>query len=130
MLKAWIACIAFVVAFAGAQAHAQTPTEEQLTVAREVVLLSGGEAALRKTMDTMRPLLRADLVNRGMSAEQADRYLGLYFDEFEQEMPRILELSALAYANAFSLHQLQEMRAFFGTETGRAMAERLTCQRR
>lgn len=125
MLRALIACVAFTVALAGAEARAQAPTEAQLAVAREVVTLSGGEASLQDMMDTMRPMMRTDLMSRGMSGEQADRYVGLFIEEFRQEVPRILELAAVAYANAFTQQQLVEIRAFYQTETGRVLAAKL-----
>lgn len=124
MLKSWMVCAAFALAFVGGQARAQTPSEEQLTVAREVVALTGGEATAHTMMDTMRPMMLADLQSRGVPNDFAERYVELFIEEFRAEVPRMLELSAVAYAGAFSLQQLQEIRAFFSSETGRAVAAR------
>jgi hypothetical protein len=122
MVRAWIVCAVFALALFNATARAQTPSEESLVVAREVVVLAGGEAAAHAMMETMRPMMLADLRSRGVPQDFAERYVVLFIEEFRVEMPRLNELSAIAYAGAFTLEQLREMRAFFGSETGRALA--------
>jgi len=124
MLKSWIVCVAFALSFAVGEARAQTPPEENLAVAREVVVLTGGETAMRSMMDAMRPLMLQDLRSRGLAQDVAERYVALFLEEFEKEFPRVMELSAIAYAGAFSLRELEDIRSFFRTDSGRAMAER------
>jgi uncharacterized protein len=124
MIKAWIVCIAVAAALWTSPSSAQTPSAESLAVAREVVVLTGGEDAMRTMMDTMRPMMLEDLRGRGLPQDVAERYVTLFIEEFDRETPRIIELSAVAYAGAFSLEELREIRAFFRTDTGRAVAER------
>lgn len=125
MMRAWIVCAAFALAFVGGQARAQTPSEEALVIAREIVLITQGERAMREMVGTMRPLMMRDLAGRGLSQDHAERYTRIYLEEFEKEYPRVLELSAIAYAGAFSLAELREIHAFYSTPTGRAMSERM-----
>lgn len=131
MMRSFLFCAAFALVCSGA-AHAQNPLEERsqapseeaLVIAREVVLLTGGESAMQDMVESVRPMMLADLTGRGMSPERAERYLTIFIQEFQSEFPRIIELAAIAYAGAFSIQQLEEIRAFYQTETGQAVVER------
>ena len=115
-------CIAMAacLVWSGAAA-AQTPPESRLVIAREIVELSGGTDTMLAMMDAMAPAMRADMRQRGVSEEFAARFTELFIEEFRTELPRIVELTAIAYAGAFSEAELTDMRSFWGSASGQAL---------
>lgn len=108
----------------GASAMAQErPSEERLVLAREVVTLSGGESAFRDMMDQMRPMMLQDMRASGMSEQNAIHIVDMFVEEFAIEVPRLMELGALAYANAFTDQELRDLATFLRTPSGQAMIE-------
>lgn len=99
------------------------PSEERLALAREVMVLSGGEAIFTQMIDSMQPMLTADLRRRGLSAEVTERTWRLMREEFVLEAPQFVELGAIAYANTFTDEELQGLAAFLRSPPGRAMVE-------
>ena len=106
----------------GAMAQ-ERPSEERLTLAREVMVLSGGERAFRDMMDQMRPMMLQDMRASGVSEQNADHIIDMFVEEFGAEAPRLIELGALAYADAFTDQELRDMAAFLRTPSGQAMIE-------
>src|SRR5512145_2373442 len=102
MLKSLFgAILAWAMMSVGALAQ-QPPLPERLALAREVMMLSGGEAALTGVIEMMRPILLQDLRQRGVSEDMAQRVVSIFIEEFRQEAPEFIELGAIAYANAFT----------------------------
>lgn len=124
MLKA-IAAAACIWLACGASALAQeAPSEARLALAREVMVLSGGENTFNQMMVQMRPMIVQDMRTRGVSQEAAERFYEVMVEEFALEAPRFMELGAIAYANAFTDQELIDIAAFLRTPSGRAMMER------
>lgn len=117
------AILAWATMSAGAFAQ-QTHSSERLALAREVMLLSGGEAAFTGTMEAMRPIMIQDLRQRGVSEDVAQRFVAAFIEEFRKEAPQFMELGAIAYASAFTDEELRAMADFLRTPAGRAMVER------
>jgi hypothetical protein len=105
-------------------ARAQTPPEARMAIAREIVELSGGTDTMLAMMDTMAPAMQADMRSRGVPEEFAARFTRLFIEEFRAELPRIVELTAIAYAGAFSEAELADMRDFWGSSSGQALRQR------
>jgi len=121
VLKAFIAAICLWVGLSATAFAQEPPSEERLALAREVMVLSGGETAYTDMMVQMRPLIIQDMRSRGMSPDMAERAYVVMSEEFARESPRFMELGALAYANAFTDQELRDMAAFLRTPSGQAM---------
>lgn len=119
-----VVILAAIVAPWAESADAQTPPESLLVVAREVVTLSGAEDNMRNMMQTLAPAMEADIIARGAPRALAVRFSELFIEEFESEVPQVLELAAVAYAGAFTEQQLIDLRDFYRTPTGQALRER------
>lgn len=113
-----MACAAF---FLTSTASAQSIAEERLSIAREIVELSGATDNMRSMMQTMQPILRDGIRSRGLSEEQAEVFVRYFTEEFQADMPRIIEMAAATYADTFSVEELTELRAFWASPTGRAL---------
>ena len=116
------AILAWAMMSVGAFAQ-QPPSPERLALAREVMMLSGGEAAFTGVMEAMRPMMIQDLRQRGLSEDVAQRFVTMFIEEFSQEAPEFIELGAIAYANAFTDEELRGIAAFLRTPAGHAMVE-------
>jgi len=114
------ATFSLVVSLCGA-AHAQTHSEEQLALAREVVELSDARTAMRDMLDMMAPQMADQIVASGASREYANRFVELFLQEFEAEAPRLLELVSIAYAGELTAEQLRDVRDFYASPSGRAL---------
>lgn len=113
-----VACASFFLIF---PASAQSIAEERLSIAREIVELSGATDNMRTMMQSMQPVLREGVRSRGLSEQQADVFVRYFTEEFQGETPRLLEMAAATYADAFSVEELAELRAFWASATGRAL---------
>lgn len=124
MLKTLLGAILAWAMMSGGALAQQPPSPERLALAREVVMLSGGEAAFTGIMETMRPMMMQDLRQRGMSEDMAQRFVTMFIEEFMRDAPEFIELGAIAYANAFTDEELRGMATFLRTPAGRAMVAR------
>src|SRR5689334_19620899 len=97
----------------------------RLSVAREVVQLSGAADNADKMVDTMRPLFVAAVQGNGASSADAEHLGDLFIQEFRASMPQALEAIAIAYSQEFTETQLVDMRTFFQSPAGIAMRQRL-----
>ena len=99
---------------------AQDDAQARLEAARETMVLTGAESSSVQMMDmvmpSMIPALRQQFPNA--SAEQLDRAMALISETMAATGPEIVEVSAQAYANRFTLAELEEINAFYRTETG------------
>lgn len=99
---------------------AQDDAQARLEAARETMVLTGAESTSVQMMDmvmpSMIPALRQQFPNA--SAEQLDRAMALISETLLAIGPEIVEVSAQAYANRFTLAELEEINAFYRTETG------------
>ena len=126
MLKSLFgAILAWVMMSVGALAQ-QPQSPERLALAREVMMLSGGEAAFTGVMETMRPMMIQDLRQRGLTEDVAQRFVTMFIEEFMKDAPEFIELGAIAYANAFTDEELRGIATFLRTPAGRAMVDRQT----
>lgn len=122
MLKA---CLTALVVWFGlnAAAFAQAPPESRMVLAREVMMLSGGEQAFNDMVEQIRPMMIQDMRAAGATEEAAQHVYSLMVEEFAREAPRFVELGAIAYANAFTDQELVDIAAFLRTPAGRSMVE-------
>ena len=87
MMKAWFGA-ALVWAAMSVSALAQAPPpEERLALAREVMVLAGGEASFTGMIDAMRPLTEQQLRGHGMSEAAVQRAWAIMVEEFAREAP-------------------------------------------
>lgn len=91
---------------AGAQA---APSEERLSLAKELSDLTGQEAAV---IQRFRPIVS------GLKGSPAAEAI------FHRHMPEIVEIIRDVYAREFSARQLRDLVAFYKSETGRAFSAR------
>lgn len=121
------ACLSVLCLWMGlsvsALAQEAPPPPERVALAREVMVLSGGEQGFLDMMEQMRPMMLQNMRTQGVSEEIANRVTELFVQEFRQEAPRMLELGAIAYANKFTDQELIDLAAFLRTPSGRAWAE-------
>jgi hypothetical protein len=102
-------------------ARAQTYSEEHLALAREVVALSDAEGAMGEMLDLMAPEMANQIVASGASREFATRYVELFREEFRADAPRMAEMLSVAYAGAFTLQELRDVRDFYASPSGRSL---------
>jgi hypothetical protein len=126
MLKIWLSVLCVWFGLACAAFAQERPSEERMALAREVLVLSGGEASFTGMIDQMRPLMLQDLRARGVSEEMAQRIINLTTEEYAREAPRFVELGAIAYANAFTDQELRDIADFLRTPSGRSMSAHQT----
>lgn len=124
IIQSIAACVAAACLLWPGAALAQTPPESRMVIAREIVELSGGTDTMLAMMDTMAPAMKADMRGRGVSEELAARFTDLFIEEFRAELPRIVELTAIAYAGAFNETELADMRNFYASPSGQALRQR------
>lgn len=124
MLKIWVSALCVWLALAGAGFAQERPSEERLALAREVIVLSGGEAMFTDMLAQMRPMMLQDFQSRGVGEEVANRFIEVFTEEFAREAPRFVELSAMAYANAYNDQELRDIAAFLRMPSGRAWVQR------
>lgn len=125
MVRAWFGAAMAWLAMSGA-ALAQAPSEERMVIAREVMLLAGGESAFTGMIDAMRPMIMQDMRNRGVSESMTQRAWQIMVEEFAKEAPQFVELGAIAYAGAFTDEELRAIAEFYRTPAGRAMVDHQT----
>lgn len=106
---------------------AQDDAQARLEAARETMVLSGAEAGAVQMMDMMMPSMVPALRQQypNASAEQLDRAMALISETMAATGPEIVEVSAQAYANRFTLAELEEINAFYRSETGVKMVRLL-----
>jgi uncharacterized protein len=120
-----ILVVAFACVLAGpARAQEQaTYSDAHLALARDVVLSAGTEEMLNDMMRRMAPTMADQIVAGGADRAFAERFVEIFLEEFAAEAPRIIELTAIAYAGAFNESQLRDIQAFYQSPTGRAFVE-------
>ncbi len=106
-----------------APVHAQQRSEQGMALAREIITLSKGVETSNAMLETMRPLMVAQNRQQGMSERDASRLVDLFFEEMASEYDAIIELSAIAYVDRFSVQQLTEIRDFLASPAGRALSD-------
>jgi len=106
---------------------AQDDAQARLEAARETMALSGAEAGAVQAMEMMLPTLRPALRQQypDASSEQMDRAIALISETMAATGPEIAEAGARSYANRFTLTELEEINAFYRTETGTKMVRLL-----
>ncbi len=120
-----IAALAGVFLAGEARAQEATYTDAHLALAREVVLEVGTEAMLNDMMAQMAPTMADQIVASGADRAVAERFVVIFLEEFAAEAPRIIELTAIAYAGAFTEPQLRDIQNFYRSPTGQVMVERM-----
>jgi len=104
----------------GAPAWAQQHPESELALAREIIELGKAVETMNAMLEAMRPALVQQQRGLGMSAQNAERFVDLYFEEFARELDSIINLSAVAYAERFTEPELTDIRNFMASPSGLA----------
>src|SRR5262247_341726 len=110
-MRILVAAVVGALALFAVEARAQTPpaySTEQLALAQEIVELSGAEGMLGQMMETLAPQLANQLIATGASREVATRYVEIFLEEFRADMPRIIGLTSVSYATAFTEDELRD----------------------
>jgi uncharacterized protein len=103
----------------------QADEAKEREIARAVIELAGSADRMEVMLDTMLPaVVESARVQGGLGEAQARRYGELFAEEFRSDMPAIIDMSAAAYAEAFSEAELTDMRTFFASPTGQALRAR------
>ncbi len=126
MVRAWLGAALAWAAMSVTAFAQEPPPEARLALAREVMVLAGGESAFTGMIDAMRPMIMQDMRARGLSEEMSQRTWRIMVEEFAKEAPQFVELGAIAYANAFTDEELRALAEFFRTPAGRAMVAHQT----
>jgi hypothetical protein len=127
-MLAAVAAAALVCGVARAEdAPGGAPDPARLALAEQIVTASGGGA---QTTALLRSMFGAMQKSMAASASPETRdFIGPMFEDVTQEMvvltPQLLELSARAYAQAFTEKELRDLLAFQTSDTGRAMVAKL-----
>jgi hypothetical protein len=129
-LKTWavVAAVALACGAARAQdAAGAAPERAKLALAEQIVAASGGKTQIETMLRSMFGVVQKSMAAN--STSYARDFIGPMFEDITQEVvaltPQLLELSARAYAQAFTEHELRDWLAFQTSETGRAMIARL-----
>jgi hypothetical protein len=121
-----IALAAATCGAARAQTASVTPDPGRLALAQKIVAASGGSAQSEAQMRTVFAAVEKSLA-ANLPPEARD-WEGQMFDEMGRDMialtPRVLELTAQAYAETFNEAQLRDLLAFQASPTGQAMVEK------
>jgi hypothetical protein len=115
----WLAVAMFVFSLAPQAARADEAS--RIALAEEVLELNGSLDTMRAAIDGMKPSMRANLQQAGVTGEDAERYIEIYIEEFHADMPRIIQVIAVSYAGAYSETELQDIATFFRTPAGQAV---------
>lgn len=102
---------------------AQSDMEARLAAAERTMELSGGADMGQQMMAMMMPSIEPSLRAQYGSASDAQvaEAMGLIGDTLNNLFPEIMTESARAYADTFTLEELEAINAFYETETGRKL---------
>ena len=104
---------------------AQTDADARLAAAERTMALSGGADMGRQMMAMMMPSIEPALRAQYGSATDAQiaEAMALVEQTLNDLFPGIIEESARAYADVFTLEELEQINAFYETDTGRKLVE-------
>jgi len=104
---------------------AQTDADARLAAAERTMDLSGGADMGRQMMAMMMPSIEPALRAQYGSATDAQiaEAMALVEQTLHDLFPGIIEESARAYAEAFTLEELEQINAFYETPTGRKLVQ-------
>ena len=104
---------------------AQTDADARLAAAERTMALSGGADMGRQMMAMMMPSIEPALRAQYGSATDAQiaEAMALVEQTLNDLFPGIIEESARAYAEAFTLEELEQINAFYETPTGRKLVQ-------
>lgn len=134
------AAMAAVALLAGAAAHAQSSDEQvaELAEARAIMEIAFPPSDREQTFATLMAQVgdqfRDSLPTDGITDPQLlailDRYLGSIPERLgptvRTHLPNIIEATAVAYTNEFTLAELQDIRAFAESPSGKRYLQRST----
>lgn len=104
---------------------AQTDADARLAAAERTMALSGGADMGRQMMAMMMPSIEPSLRAQYGSATDAQiaEAMALVEETLNDLFPEIIDESARAYADVFTLEELEQINAFYETDTGRKLVE-------
>jgi len=93
-MRAWVAAAAVLVGL-GWNGHAGADETTERAIAREVVEIAGSGEVMGALVDAMTPMLVQQLTAGGqLSADQAQRFVAIFGEEFRADIPRMLDMAA------------------------------------
>ncbi|WP_306016786.1 DUF2059 domain-containing protein [Oceanicaulis sp. MMSF_3324] len=104
---------------------AQSDSEARLSAAERTMQLSGGADMGQQMMAMMMPSIEPSLRAQYGSATDAQiaEAMALVEETLNDLFPEIIDESARAYADVFTLEELEQINAFYETDTGRKLVE-------
>lgn len=102
--------------------HAEAPSPEAITTARELLAVMGEKATITSTMRRSLGELRAAALKR--TPEKATEIAAFWDDlqeRLEDDVPELIDTMAPAYATRFSVAEMKGLIEFYRTPTGRAL---------
>ena len=128
--KTWAVVAAVLLASGAARAEVTAvvaPDPGKLALAEQIVAASGGRTQMETMLRSMFGAVQKSMAAN--STSEARDFIAPMFEDMTQEVvamtPQLLELSARAYARAFTEKELRDWLAFQTSETGRAMIAKL-----
>ena len=130
--KTWAVVAAVILAGGAARAQdasaaAATPDPAKLALAEQIVAASGGSAQTANLLRSMFGAMQKSMA--ATSPPETRDLMGPMFEDMTQEVvaltPQLVELSARAYAQAFTVKELRDLLAFQTSQTGQAMIAKL-----
>ena len=115
--------IASAVLLCVSPAFAQDNMDQRMEAARQTMALTGAETLSTDMMDAMMPTIVPALRQQYPDAteQQLESAMAVISEAMLSTGPEIIEASARAYAARFTLEELEEINAFYETETGAKM---------
>lgn len=107
-------------------AFAQTPSHDQVKAAREVIDASGAGASMKDIVPIFLDEAKQTFTRtRPEIAKDLDEVLKVVEPEFIERRDVLLNEIAIVYAKRFTMQELGEIKAFYGTPTGAKLVENL-----
>jgi hypothetical protein len=121
-----LAAAAFILASAIPSAFAQAPSADQVKAAREVIEASGAASSVKDIVPIFLDKAKQTFTRtRPEIAKDLDEALKTIEPEFVQRRDALLNEIATIYAGRFSMKELGEIKAFYGTPTGAKLVQNL-----
>ena len=110
----------------GQAASAPAPSEEAMSLARQIVQAVGGQANMKAVMRAAFDQILSSMPKTGTADQQAKQNALLVYarDWMDGHSDQLADASARVYAQTFTEQELRDILAFYRTPTGRSMASK------
>jgi hypothetical protein len=126
MRKCALAAGAVVLLSLAVAAFAQTPPPDNLAMARQLVVTMRAADNVKAILPQIAKGLKPVIVqNRPEVERDYDAIMPVLLDSMSGRMNELIDQIAMLYARAFSAKEMQELNAFYQTETGQKLINSL-----